>query len=48
VPDDLFIASTLLLQFAHPGSKLYAGSDINPQTKLAAVGLPYVEGPAAT
>ncbi|GHE56261.1 hypothetical protein GCM10018785_26940 [Streptomyces longispororuber] len=49
VPDDRFIASTLLLQSAHPGSKLYvATSDINLQTKLAAVGLPYVEGPTAT
>ncbi|WP_437023843.1 hypothetical protein [Streptomyces sp. enrichment culture] len=49
VPDDRFIASTLLLQSAHPGSRLYAAtSDINLQTKLAAVGLPYVEGPAAT
>ncbi|MEV8435129.1 PIN domain-containing protein [Streptomyces chartreusis] len=49
VPDDRFIASALLLQSAHPGSKLYAvTSDINLQTKLAAVGLPYVEGPAAT
>ncbi|MFJ8982620.1 PIN domain-containing protein [Streptomyces sp. NPDC102282] len=46
VPDDRFIASTLLLQSQHPGSKLYAAtSDINLQTKLAAVGLPYVEGP---
>ncbi|MEU3342554.1 hypothetical protein [Streptomyces sp. NPDC006668] len=49
VPDDRFIASTLLLQSAHPGSKLDAAtSDINLQTKLAAVGLPHVEGPAAT
>ncbi|MFC8247556.1 PIN domain-containing protein [Streptomyces chartreusis] len=49
VPDDRFIASALLLQSAHPGSKLYAAtSDINLQTKLAAVGLPYVEGPPAT
>ncbi|WP_432159041.1 PIN domain-containing protein [Streptomyces sp. bgisy153] len=49
VPDDRFVASVLLLQSAHPGSKLYAAtSDINLQTKLAAVGLPYVQGPAAT
>lgn len=49
VPDDRFIASALLLQSAHPSSKLYAAtSDINLQTKLAAVGLPYVEGPSAT
>lgn len=48
VPDDRFIASALLLQSAHPGSKLYAAtSDINLQTKLAVVGLPYVEGPDA-
>ncbi|MGW8955530.1 PIN domain-containing protein [Streptomyces sp. NPDC055709] len=48
VPDDRFIASALLLQTAHPGSKLYvATSDINLQTKLAAVGLPYIEGPSA-
>ncbi|MFD8263385.1 hypothetical protein ACFV19_31790 [Streptomyces griseoluteus] len=49
LPDDHFIASTLLLQSAHPGSKLYAAtSDINLQAKLAAVDLPYVEEPAAT
>jgi hypothetical protein len=49
VPDDRFVASALLLQSAHPGSKLYAAtSDINLQTKLAAVGLPYVQGHAAT
>ncbi|MDX3232502.1 PIN domain-containing protein [Streptomyces sp. ME19-01-6] len=49
VPDDRFIASALLLQSRHPGSKLYAAtSDINLQTKLAAVGLPYIEGPAGT
>lgn len=48
IPDDRFIASTLLLQSRHPGSKLYAAtSDINLQTKLAAVGLPYIEGPPA-
>ncbi|MGY2115578.1 PIN domain-containing protein [Nocardia gipuzkoensis] len=44
VPDDRFVASALLLQSQHPGSALYAAtSDINLQTKLAAVGLPYVE-----
>lgn len=44
VPDDRFIASTLLLQSRHPGAKLYtATNDINLQTKLAAVGLPYIE-----
>ncbi|GHF35341.1 rRNA-processing protein FCF1 [Amycolatopsis bartoniae] len=46
VPDDRFIASTLLLQSGHPGSALYvATSDINMQTKLAAVGLPFIELP---
>ena len=46
VPDDRFVASALLLQSDHPGSALYAAtSDINLQTKLAAVGLPYVEVP---
>lgn len=44
VPDDRFVAATLLLQSAHPGSAIYvATSDINMQTKLSAVGLPYVE-----
>lgn len=44
VPDDRFVASALLLQSQHPGSALYAAtSDINLQTKLAAVGLPFVE-----
>ncbi|WP_229868975.1 hypothetical protein, partial [Streptomyces chryseus] len=48
VPDDRFIASALLVQSRHPGSKLYtATSDLNLQTKLAAVGLPFVEGPAS-
>lgn len=46
VPDDRFVASSLLLQSQHPGSRLYvATSDINLQTKLAAVGLPFVEVP---
>jgi hypothetical protein len=46
VPDDRFVASTLLLQSEHPGSALYvATGDINLQTKLAAVGLPHVELP---
>jgi predicted ribonuclease YlaK len=46
VPDDRFVASTLLLQSAHPGSLLYAAtSDLNLQTKLTAVGLPFVEPP---
>lgn len=47
VPDDRLVASTLLLQSAHPGSALHVGtSDINLQTKLAAVGLPFVEPPS--
>lgn len=46
VPDDRFVASTLLLQSDHPGSALYATtSDINLQTKLSAVGLPFIELP---
>lgn len=46
VPDDRFVASTLLLQSAHPGSAVYvATSDLNLQTKLAAVRLPFVEPP---
>ncbi|EUA49729.1 Predicted ATPase related to phosphate starvation-inducible protein PhoH [Mycobacteroides abscessus subsp. abscessus] len=48
VPDDRLVASALLLQSEHPGSALYvATGDINMQTKLAAVGLPYVEPPEA-
>jgi hypothetical protein len=44
VPDDRFIASTLLLQSRHPGSMLVAAtSDLNLQTKLAAVRLPFIE-----
>ena len=46
VADDRLLASALLLQSDQPGSALYvATSDINLQTKLAAVGLPYVEPP---
>ncbi|MFJ9105469.1 PIN domain-containing protein [Streptomyces sp. NPDC102405] len=46
VPDDRFVASTLLLQSRHPGSAVYvATKDINLQTKLAAVGLPFFEAP---
>ncbi|GAA1799992.1 hypothetical protein HC028_16715 [Planosporangium flavigriseum] len=46
VPDDRFVASSLLLQSRHPGSALYiATSDMNLQTKLAAVGLPFIELP---
>ncbi|MEV6900365.1 hypothetical protein [Amycolatopsis sp. NPDC051372] len=46
VPDDPFVAATLLRQSDHPGSALYvATGDINLQTKLAAVGVPFVELP---
>jgi hypothetical protein len=42
----LNVASTLLLQSDHPGSSLYvATGDINMQTKLADVGVPFVELP---
>lgn len=48
VPDDRFAASCLLLQSEHPGSALYvATSDLNLQTKLAAIGLPFIELPAS-
>ncbi len=44
VPDDRFVASCLLLQSEHPRSALFvATSDINLQTKLSAVGLPFIE-----
>jgi hypothetical protein len=46
VPDDRFTASSMLLQSEHPGSALYvATSDINLQTKLTAIGLPFIELP---
>lgn len=46
VPDDRFVASSLLLQSDHPGAAVYiATSDINLQTKLSAVGLPFIELP---
>ena len=46
VPDDRFAASTLLLQSRHPGSSIVvATSDLNLQTKLAALSLPFVEPP---
>ncbi|MCU1493847.1 MAG: hypothetical protein JWO62_1611 [Acidimicrobiaceae bacterium] len=49
VPDDRFVASTLLLQSSHPGSRVYvATSDLNLQTKLAAAGLPFIEPPPAS
>lgn len=45
VPDDRFVASTLL-QPRHPGSAIcVATRDINLQTKLAVVGLPFIEAP---
>ncbi|MER5927872.1 hypothetical protein [Streptomyces mirabilis] len=46
VSDDRFVASALLLQSRHPGSAIYVATrDINLQTKLAAVGLPFIEAP---
>jgi rRNA-processing protein FCF1 len=46
VPDDRLVASVLLLQSVHPGSMVHvATSDLNLQTKLAAVGLPHLEPP---
>ena len=46
VPDDRLVASVLLLQSTHPGSTVYvATGDLNLQTKLAAVGIPFVELP---
>lgn len=46
MPDDRFVASTLFLRSAPPGSVVNAAtSDINLQTKLSAVGLPFVEVP---
>lgn len=48
VPDDRLVASALLLQSQHPGSAFYvATGDINLQTKLQVVGLPFVEPPNA-
>lgn len=46
VPDDRLVAAALLLQSVHPGSAVFvATSDLNLQTKLAAVRLPFVEPP---
>jgi PIN domain len=46
VPDDRLVAAALLLQSAHPGSTVFvATGDLNLQTKLAAVRLPFVEPP---
>ena len=48
VPDDRFAASSLLLQSRHPGSSIVvASSDLNLQTKLAALSVPFLEPPAA-
>jgi hypothetical protein len=48
VPDGRFAASCLLLQSGHPGSALYAATgDLSLQTKLAAIGLPFIELPAS-
>lgn len=45
VPDDRVAASALLLQSEHPGSWLaVVTSDLALQTKLAAVGLPFIDG----
>jgi len=44
VPDDRFVASVLLLQSDHPSSAvIVATGDMNMQTKLSAVGLPFIE-----
>lgn len=46
VPDDRFVASTLSVQSDHPGSRVYVVTgDLNMQTKLAALGLPWFETP---
>lgn len=46
VPDDRFVAASLLLQSEHPGSALHvATSDLNLQNKLAAIRLPFIELP---
>lgn len=48
VPDDRLVAVTQLLQSAPPGSAVYvATSDLNLQTNLGAVRLPFVEPPDA-
>lgn len=44
VPDDRFIASTLLLVSRHPSANTVAVTgDLNLQTKLAATGLPFLD-----
>lgn len=46
VPDDRLLGSVLLLQSAHPGSAMFvATGDLNLQTKLSAVRLPFIERP---
>lgn len=46
VPDDRLAAGALLLQSQHSGSALYVvTSDTNVQTKLHAIGRPFVEPP---
>jgi hypothetical protein len=43
VPDDRFIASTLLRKSRHPGSASYvATGDVDLPLKLHAVGLPFI------
>lgn len=49
VPDDRLVASTLLLQSEHPGSQVHViTSDVNLQTKLSAIGLPFLDPDAQT
>lgn len=44
VPDDRFVGSSLLLVSRHPGANtVVATSDLNLQTKLAAVRLPFID-----
>lgn len=44
VPDDRLVAAVLVLQSRHPMSAVHvATGDLNLQTKLAAVGLPFVD-----
>ena len=44
VPDDRLVASTLLLQSEHPGSQVHVVTgDVNLQTKLSAIGLPFLD-----
>jgi predicted ribonuclease YlaK len=44
VPDDRLVAAALVLQSRHPMSAVHvATGDLNLQTKLAAVGLPFLD-----